>query len=68
MVIDLPKDIQQAYGSDEYPEEVEIRGYKPKGSVHAGQIKKAVEVLNRAKKPVFLIGGGVIISRAQDEM
>ena len=68
VVIDLPKDIQQAYGSDEYPEEVEIRGYKPKGSVHAGQIKKAVEVLNRAKKPVFLIGGGVIISRAQDEM
>lgn len=68
VVIDLPKDIQQAYGSDEYPEEVEIRGYKPKVSVHAGQIKKAVEVLNRAKKPVFLIGGGVIISRAQDEM
>lgn len=68
VVIDLPKDIQQAYGSDEYPEEVEIRGYKPKGSVHAGQIKKAVEVLNRAEKPVFLIGGGVIISRAQDEM
>lgn len=68
VVIDLPKDIQQAYGSDEYPEEVEIRGYKPKVSVHAGQIKKAVEVLNRAQKPVFLIGGGVIISRAQDEM
>ncbi|MBS5603145.1 MAG: biosynthetic-type acetolactate synthase large subunit [Enterocloster asparagiformis] len=68
VVIDLPKDIQQAYGSDEYPDEVEIRGYKPKVSVHAGQIKKAVEVLNRAKKPVFLIGGGVIISRAQDEM
>ncbi len=64
VVIDLPKDIQQAYGSDEYPDEVEIRGYKPKVSVHAGQIKKAVEVLNRAKKPVFLIGGGVIISRA----
>ncbi len=68
VVIDLPKDVQQAYGSDEYPDEVEIRGYKPKVSVHAGQIKKAVEVLNRAKKPVFLIGGGVIISRAQDEM
>lgn len=68
VVIDLPKDIQQAYGSDEYPEEVEIRGYKPKVSVHGGQIKKAVEVLNRAKKPVFLIGGGVIISRAQDEL
>lgn len=33
-----------------------------------GRSKKAVEVLNRAKKPVFLIGGGVIISRAQDEM
>lgn len=68
VVVDLPKDIQQENGSDEYPKEIEIRGYKPKLSVHGGQIKKAIETLSHAKKPVFLIGGGVNISHAQDEM
>ena len=68
VVVDLPKDIQREYGSDEYPKEIEIRGYKPNISVHAGQIKKAAEVLDKARKPVFLIGGGVHISHAQDEM
>ncbi len=68
VVVDLPKDIQREYGSDKYPEKIEIRGYKPKLSVHAGQIKKAIETLNNAKKPVFLIGGGVNISHAQPEM
>ena len=68
VVVDLPKDIQRAYGSDEYPEQVEIRGYKTSRSVHSGQIKKAIETLSQAKKPVFLIGGGVNISHAQKEM
>ncbi len=68
VLVDLPKDIQRAYGSDEYPEQVEIRGYKPNTSVHNGQINKAIEILNKAKKPVFLIGGGVNISHAQKEM
>lgn len=68
VVVDLPKDIQREYGSDEYPQKTEIRGYKPNLSVHAGQIKKALETLSNAKKPVFLIGGGVNISHAQSEM
>ena len=68
VVVDIPKDIQVAMGSDEYPKEVNIRGYKPNESVHAGQVKKAVSLLNKAKKPLFLIGGGVNIARAQDEM
>lgn len=68
VVVDLPKDIQQAYGSDQYPERIEIKGYKPNTSVHMGQIKKATELLNSAQRPVFLLGGGVNISRAQKEM
>lgn len=68
VVVDLPKDIQRAYGSDFYPKEIAIRGYKPNTSVHIGQINKALEILNHARKPVFLIGGGVNISHANKEM
>ena len=68
VVVDLPKDIQKEHGSDDYPEMIEIRGYKPKRSAHAGQLKKALETLNHAKKPVFLAGGGVGISHAHSEM
>lgn len=68
VVVDLPKDIQRAYGSDTYPEEITIRGYKPQLSVHMGQINKAMELLSHARKPVFLVGGGVNISHANKEM
>lgn len=68
VVVDLPKDIQIAMGSDEYPSEVSIRSYKPSEGVHCGQIHKAMSVLHKAKKPVFLIGGGVNISHARKEM
>ncbi len=64
VVVDLPKDIQQEYGSDEYPDKIEIRGYKPNKSVHVGQIKRAMEVLNHAQRPIFLVGGGVKSSHA----
>ena len=68
VVVDIPKDIQAAFGSKEYPKEVNIRSYKPCKSIHEGQLKKALEVLNHAKKPLFLIGGGVKIAKAGIEM
>ena len=68
VVVDLPKDIQVAMGDEEYPEEVNIRGYKPNESVHVGQVKKAVSLLKKAKKPLFLLGGGVNISGANEDM
>ncbi len=68
VVVDIPKDIQQALGSDEYPSGVNMRGYKPNESVHVGQIKKAVSMLKKAKKPLFLVGGGVNISNANEQM
>lgn len=68
VVVDIPKDIQQAEGDEVYPSEVNIRGYKPNESVHVGQIKKAVGLLKKAKKPLFLIGGGVNISGANEEL
>ncbi len=68
VLVDIPKDIQIAMGSDEYPTEVNIRGYKPSEGAHSGQIKKALEKLKNAKRPVFLIGGGVNIAHARKEM
>lgn len=68
VVVDLPKDIQQALGSDVYPQRVEVRGYKPNTAVHMGQIKKALDCLKKANCPIFLLGGGVNISHADKEM
>lgn len=68
VVVDLPKDIQQELGSDHYPAEISIQGYKPNTTVHEDQIEKALEILNRAKKPLFLIGGGVNIAHANNEL
>lgn len=68
VVVDLPKDIQQAYGSDDYPAEIKIKGYKSDESVDIQQINKALELLESAKRPVFLIGGGVKIAHANKEM
>ncbi len=68
VVVDLPKDIQQAFGSDLYLEHIQVPSYRPNTGVHIGQIKKALEALHSAKKPLFLLGGGVNISRANQEM
>lgn len=68
VVVDLPKDIQRAVGSDFYPKEISIRSYKPNTFVHIGQINKALDILNRACRPVFLAGGGVNIAHANEEM
>ena len=64
VVVDIPKDVQLAMGSDEYPEDIAIRGYKPSSGVHVGQMKKAMTMLKAAKRPVFVVGGGVKIAGA----
>ena len=66
VLIDLPKDVMSELGSAEYPTDVNIRGYKPNTSVHVGQLKRAIKMLNKAKRPLFLAGGGVNIARANE--
>ena len=68
VVVDVPKNIQKAMGSDVYPNEVNIRGYKPNTTVHIGQVKKACSVIAKAKRPLFLLGGGISISGANELM
>lgn len=66
VVIDLPKDVMAELGSPEYPQTVNIRGYKPNTEIHIGQLKRAMKMLNKAKKPLFLAGGGVKIANAAE--
>ena len=68
VVVDLPRDIQQALGSDEYPKDIQIRGYKQNISVPKEQIKNATALVKQAKRPLLLIGGGVTISHAAGEL
>ena len=68
VLVDLPTDVMAELGSTSYPTEVNIRGYKPNKGVHVGQLKKAITLLEEAKKPMFLIGGGVNLAHAQQEM
>lgn len=67
VLVDLPKDVMGELGDAEYPSEVNIRGYKPNTHVHVGQLKRAIKMLQKAKKPLFLVGGGIIISGARKE-
>lgn len=66
VLIDLPKDVMAELGSPEYPDTVNIRGYKPNTAVHMGQLKRALKMLHKAKNPLFLAGGGVNIARANE--
>ena len=68
VVVDIPKNIQKAMGTEVYPTEVNIRGYKPNTTVHIGQVKKACSIISKAKRPLFLLGGGISISGANDLM
>lgn len=68
VVVDLPKDIQQELGSGLYPETVEISEYTVTPPAVKEQLQQAIEILKQAKKPVFLIGGGVNIAQASTEM
>ncbi len=70
VVIDVPKDMTApsekfAYA---YPEEVFIRSYQPSLKGHSGQIKKAVETLLAAKRPIIYSGGGVVLGNAYKEL
>lgn len=64
VIVDLPKDVMLSFGNDSYPTEVCMRGYKPQVNAHPVQLKRGIDLLMDAKKPLFLIGGGVTIAHA----
>jgi acetolactate synthase I/II/III large subunit len=68
VLIDLPKDITVAATEFNYPENVDLPGYKPTYRGHTVQISKAAEAINSSSRPLLYVGGGAIISNAADEV
>ncbi|MFZ9609761.1 MAG: acetolactate synthase 3 large subunit [Methylococcales bacterium] len=70
VVIDVPKDITapNIKVPYKYPKKVSIRSYNPVVTGHKGQIKKAVELLLSAQKPIIYSGGGVVLGEASNEL
>lgn len=70
VVVDIPKDITDPANLYEYefPETVKMRSYTPALKGHSGQIKKAFELLVKAKRPIVYAGGGVIIGNGSDKL
>ena len=67
-VIDLPKDIMAQKAEFKWPSKIDLPGYNPTVKGHTGQIKKMLRLLEGAKKPIIYMGGGVVISDANEEM
>nr|WP_240702812.1 biosynthetic-type acetolactate synthase large subunit [Thermodesulfobacterium sp. TA1] len=67
VLVDIPKDIQQTKGEFNYPEEIKLRSYNPVYEPHVKQIEKAYQLLEKAERPVLMLGGGVISANAHEE-
>lgn len=68
VLVDLPKDIQDAKAPFEYPETIDIVSYRPVVKGHPGQIKRALQLLLAAKKPLFYVGGGTVLADGAQAM
>ena len=68
VVVDIPKDVSFKKCHFEYPASVEMRSYNPVRRGHAGQIRKALQLLMAAKRPYIYTGGGVLLSNASNEL
>src|SRR2546421_4648509 len=68
VLVDIPKDVTQALAEYSYPKTVSLRSYNPVTKGHAGQIRKAVQLLLEAKRPMVYAGGGVILNNASSQL
>src|SRR5687767_2819224 len=68
VVVDIPKDVTAQKAEFEYPDKVALRSYNPVVKGHSGQIKKAIQVLMDAKRPMVYTGGGVILGEAAPQL
>ncbi len=68
VLIDVPKDVTVLECAFDYPKEVDLRSYRLVDKGHSGQIRKAVQMLLEAERPMIYAGGGVILSDSSEEL
>jgi len=70
VLVDIPKDVTAPHARIpfEYPEQVRMRSYNPTVKGHPGQIRKAVDLLLSAQRPMIYTGGGVVLADASEEL
>jgi acetolactate synthase-1/2/3 large subunit len=68
VVVDIPKDVTNQKAEFSYPQTITMRSYNPATKGHAGQIKKAIQLITEAKRPIIYSGGGVILGDASQEL
>ncbi|MDA3955157.1 biosynthetic-type acetolactate synthase large subunit [Oceanispirochaeta sp.] len=68
VLIDIPKDVLFEEFTLPDPKEIILEGYSPNSEGHPGQIKRAVKILEQAKRPLIMAGGGIIASESFDEL
>lgn len=68
VLVDIPKDVSMQAALYDYPREIEMRSYKPIDKGHTGQIRKAVQMMLQAERPLVYAGGGVILSDSAPEL
>ncbi len=68
VLLDIPKDVSNGHTDAPRPESIELAGYAPPFEGHPRQVRKALEALRAAERPVILAGGGVLHAEASDEL
>jgi acetolactate synthase-1/2/3 large subunit len=68
VLVDVPRDVQEAELDFRYPDSVDLPGWRPPAKVHPLQIREAARVLAQAEKPVLYVGGGTLNGNACDEL
>jgi acetolactate synthase I/II/III large subunit len=68
VLVDIPKDVQTAKTAYFYPQSVTMRSYNPVIKGHSGQIKKAIQLLLEARRPMIYTGGGIVLGNASAEL
>ena len=68
VLVDIPKDVFTEEAEAEYPETIDLPGYKPNLEGHPSQIKRAAQLIEEAQRPIILAGHGILFSEACDEL
>ena len=68
VLVDIPKDVFQEEVEFEWPEQVNLRGYRPTTEGHPGMIRRAAELIDNAKRPLIISGHGIIWGDAHNEL